>query len=89
VRRAAKTDANQREIVAALRGVGASVLPLHRVGQGCPDLLVYYRRFHLLEVKSGPKEPLTDDEAAFIATWKGPVAVVSSVDQALKVVGAV
>ena len=40
MRRAARTDANQAEIVAALRGVGASVQPLHAVGQGCPDLLV-------------------------------------------------
>lgn len=89
MRRAAKVDVNQAEIVAALRGVGASVLPLHRVGHGCPDLLAAYRStLYLLEVKSGPKEPLTDDEAAFVASWQGPVAVVTSTDDALKVIGA-
>lgn len=89
MRYAAKTDRNQRAIVAALRGVGASVLPLHRVGQGCPDLLAAYRStLYLLEIKSGPREPLTDDEAAFAAAWKGPVAVVTDADQALKVIGA-
>ena len=34
MRRAAKVDANQREVVAALRGAGASVQLLHAVGEG-------------------------------------------------------
>jgi hypothetical protein len=52
VRRAAKVDANQREVVAALRGAGATVQLLHAVGEGCPDLLVGYRGGnYLLEVK--------------------------------------
>lgn len=43
MRRRAHTDRNQPAIVAALRGIGATVQPLHAVGQGCPDLLVGYR----------------------------------------------
>lgn len=83
-----KTDFNQAEIVRALRGVGVLVLPLHRVGRGCPDLLAYRPatgRFHLIEVKSGPKESLTPDEAAFSAAW--PVDVVCDPESALEVVG--
>jgi len=38
--KAARTDANQSEIVAGLRAIGATVQPLHAVGKGCPDLMV-------------------------------------------------
>ena len=43
---AARVDANQPEIVKALRGVGATVQHLHKVGQGCPDLMVGWRLLH-------------------------------------------
>jgi Holliday junction resolvase len=48
VRRAARTDANQDGIVAALRGAGASVQSLAATGKGCPDLLVGWRGANLL-----------------------------------------
>jgi hypothetical protein len=77
-------DGNQAAIVKALRAVGASVEPLHRVGAGCPDLLVGYRRKNLLlEVKDGPKAPMTGDQVEWHETWRGQVAVVRSVDDAL------
>jgi len=92
IRRAAKVDANQPEIVAALRKAGASVTPLHAVGSGFPDLAVGYRGTnHLLEVKDGAKPPsarkLTDDEAAWHATWRGSAAVVKDIPEALATVG--
>jgi hypothetical protein len=40
---AAKVDANQAAVVAALRKIGASVQPLHGVGAGVPDLLVGFQ----------------------------------------------
>ncbi|HJP47915.1 hypothetical protein [Acinetobacter venetianus] len=43
MRRAAKIDANQTEIVKALRKFGASVQSLASTGKGCPDLLVGFR----------------------------------------------
>ena len=43
MRRAARVDRNQAEIVVALRAGGASVQPLHAVGKGVPDLLVGWR----------------------------------------------
>ena len=88
MRRAAKVDANQSEIVAAFRKAGATVTPLHAVGQGCPDLLVGFRGVnYLVEVKDGAKPPsarkLTPDQVSWHDTWRGQVAVVKSAAEAL------
>lgn len=68
MRRAARVDSNQLEIVAALRSVGASVFVI-----GLPvDLLVGYKgHTMLMEVKTGPKKPLTALQHAFFANWTG------------------
>ena len=92
MRRAAKVDANQAEIVAALRGVGCSVQPLHAVGGGVPDLLVGKGGVNLLvEVKDGSKRPsarrLNAVQQEWHDAWRGNVAVVSSVAEALTLVG--
>lgn len=86
-RRSARTDGNQGEIVAALRAAGALVLSLHRVGQGCPDLLAARGgTVFLLEVKEA-HGALTDDQRAFIAAgW--PVQVVRTPEDALRAIGA-
>ena len=88
MRRAAKIDANQTEIVKALRQVGASVQSLASTGKGCPDLLVGFRGVNwLLEIKDGQKvksaRKLTDDQVVWHQTWRGKVYIVESVDQAL------
>ncbi len=93
MRRAARVDANQSEIVDALRKVGATVQPLHTVGKGCPDLLVGYRgENHVLELKDGSKPPsarkLTDDELEWHDSWRGRVFVVNDVREALIAIGA-
>lgn len=90
MRRAAATDRNQAEIVAALRAMGATVQPLHAVGQGCPDLLVGWRgRNVLLEVKDWKAMPskrkLTPAQVEWHGGWKGQVVVVENVDAALAV----
>ena len=88
MRRAAKVDANQADIVDALRSVGAKVQPLHQVGGGVPDLLVAINgRFMLIEVKDGSKPPsdrkLTPDQVKWHAEYAGfPVYVVTDVTQA-------
>lgn len=92
MRRAAKVDRNQSEIVGALRDMGASVQPLHAVGQGCPDLLVGFRGVnHLIEVKDGAKSAsrrkLTDAQLQWHPAWRGSVTVVSSVDEAMRAIG--
>ena len=92
MRRAAKVDANQAEIVADLRACGVSVQPLHTVGSGTPDILCGWRnRNVLIEIKDGSKPPsarrLTPDQADWHAAWRGQVAVAESTEQALSIIG--
>jgi hypothetical protein len=81
-------DANAPAIALALRRCGASVLDLHAVGGGCPDLLVGYRGASwLMEVKTatGAVRP---SQAAFARDWRGaPVVVVRSAAEALAAIG--
>jgi len=85
-----KTDANQTDIVKALRRIGCSVQSLAAVGKGVPDLLVGYGKNILIEVKDGNKPPsaqkLTVDQVGWHESWRGQVAVVNSVDDALDLV---
>jgi Holliday junction resolvase len=92
MRRAARIDANQPEIVEALRKAGCSVQILSAVGHGCPDIAVGRGAFnYLLEIKDGSKPPsarlLTNDELAWHVQWKGSASVVYDVPSALKAVG--
>jgi Holliday junction resolvase len=90
MRRAARIDDNQKEVVKALRKAGCRVLSLAAMHNGCPDLLVYRAgQLYLLEVKDGDKfksrQKLTPHQVQFHADW--PVSVVNSVDSALVAVG--
>jgi hypothetical protein len=93
VRRAAKVDQNQSEIVAALRQIGCSVQLLHSVGAGCPDLMVGFRGdTFLLELKDGNKPPSarkkTEAQVIWHDAWRGkPVAVVCNIREALEAIG--
>ena len=93
MRRAARIDANQEQVVSALRAAGASVQSLAGVGVGVPDLLVGYQgKTLLLEVKDGKKPPserrLTEDQVKWHGAWRGgPLAVVDGVDAALRMLG--
>ncbi len=93
-RRACRVDANQPQIVDALRAVGAKVQPLHTVGGGVPDLLVLYRKtYFLVEIKDGAKPPsaryLTPDQQAWHREFAAPTLhVVNTVNQALEAIGA-
>lgn len=90
MRRAAKIDANQTQIVEALRAYGATVRVVTQ-GNGLPDLLVGYRGHTLLlEVKDGRKVPsarkLTPAEEKFFQEWTGGLlAKVESVDEAIDI----
>ena len=94
MRRAAKVDANQAEIVKALRQIGCSVEHLHSVGRGCPDMLCGFKNNnYLLEVKDGNKpkssRKLTPDHVVWHQSWRGRVYVVESVEQAIEIVNKV
>lgn len=90
MRRAAKVDLTQSEIVKTLRDCGASVQLLHAVGHGCPDAAVGFRGHNVfLEIKTGERpcdRKLTKDEADWHSKWAGQVAVVSTPDEALNAV---
>lgn len=90
MRRAAKIDANQNQIVTNLRQLGCSVAVTSMVGKGFPDLVVGYRgKNYLFEIKDGSRFPsqrkLTADEQAFFDSWKGSVQKVESFDDCLEV----
>lgn len=92
MRRAAKVDASQAAIVAALRDAGASVQSLAAVGDGCPDLLVGHAgRTVLLEVKEphvkGKLRPSQVDWHLAWMPYGGPLFVVETPEQALRVMG--
>ena len=80
MRRAAKVDSNQQEIVAALRSCGVSVeiigLPL--------DLLIHSRLgTALMEIKTDEGR-LTKQQVDFISRWPGPIHIVKTKDAALR-----
>lgn len=93
MRRAAKVDANQEQVVDALRAAGATVQTLAAVGKGVPDLLVGYQgKTLLLEVKNGRKPPserkLTEEQLKWHGAWRGgPLAVVDGPESALRMLG--
>jgi len=84
--RRAKVDNNQRDIVQRLRAAGFSVLHLHAVGDGCPDICVGYKgKNYLLEIKNGAGR-LTDKQVKFFGEWKGSASVVRTFEQAQEVI---
>ena len=87
---ARRIDANQNEIVDALRKFGATVRVVTQ-GDGIPDLLVGYNGYTILmEVKDGQKVPsarkLTEAEQKFFQTWSGGMlVVVNGAEEALDI----
>ena len=78
-----RVDANQAEIVQALRGIGATVQHLHMVGKGCPDIMCGYRgHVWLYEIKTKSGK-LTDDEKRWHDEWRGRVFVIRNAQQAI------
>lgn len=90
-RRAAKVDANQPDIVDALRKIGCSVQLLHMVGSGCPDILVGYHGVnYLIEIKDdsqpASKAKLNDLQIEWHQSWRGHRSVARNVDEAIMIV---
>ena len=87
MRHAARVDANQAQIVSALRAAGAYVWII-----GLPvDLLVGYKgHTFLVEIKNGPKKSLTGLQADFFENWSGStLARIDGPEAALRMIGAV
>ena len=89
MRRAARRDASEDQIVSALEACGAYVTKINDAGRF--DLLCWYRGHTLLlEVKDGRKPPsaqkLTPAEEKFHCEWPGDnLHIVNSVDSALAI----
>ena len=88
MRKKARVDANQKEIVQELRKRGISVLHTHQLGRGAPDIIVgYMNSNYLIELKDGNKsksqQRLTKDELDFSLKWRGSYAVCNSLEQIL------
>lgn len=91
MRKKARVDANQKEIVTELRKLDVSVLHTHQLGKGAPDLILGYRNDNfLIELKDGSKtksqQKLTPDEIEFQNKWQGNYAVCNSLEQVLTVI---
>ena len=86
-----RVDINQKEIVEVLRKLGCSVAVTSMVGKGFPDIVVGRNgKNWLLEIKDGNQPPskrsLTDYEFIFHENWKGQIAIVNNVEQAIEVI---
>tara|TARA_R110001606_G_scaffold225925_2_gene374013 strand:- start:230 stop:520 length:291 start_codon:yes stop_codon:yes gene_type:complete len=91
MRKRARVDANQKQIVAQLRGIGCSVLHTHQLGKGAPDIIVGYNfNNYLIEIKDGEKplgqQKLTPDEIQFQAEWQGNYYVINSFDKLREII---
>lgn len=91
MRKKARVDANQKEIVQELRKREISVLHTHQLGKGAPDIIVgYMGRNYLIEIKDGSKsksqQKLTKDELEFASKWGGTYAVCNSLEQILRLI---
>lgn len=86
MRQRARVDKNQTEIVSGLRKTGCSVVCLHTIGAGCPDLLVGYNGQNWLIELKDKKGTLTPAQVGFHASWLGSVYVVRSLEEAIDIV---
>lgn len=91
MRRAARADKNQSDLVSQLREIGAEVQHLHQLGGGVPDLLVGYKgRWSLAEVKNPTLPPskrqLTPDEREWHEHFApfAPVFIWETIEDALR-----
>lgn len=82
---AKRTDANQREIVDALRQMGYSVEITSGLGNGFADLVVGKPgEVWLIELKSSAKAEFTEKQIEFRKRWKGkPVVRLNSLEEAI------
>ncbi len=82
-RYAKRRDANEPEIVKALRQIGASIKRLDDV-----DLLVGWRgKNFLLELKT-ENGKLEESQEFMVTNWRGQYDIVRSAEEALRAIGA-
>lgn len=89
MRRAAKADDNQPQIVKAFRQLGFDVAHTHTIGKGFPDIVVGRNGINtLVEIKDGKKvksqKQLTADEKEFHENWRGKIIIIESVEDVIE-----
>ena len=91
IRRAAKIDDNQNDLVELIRAMGVSVAITSAAHDGFTDLVIGFGGVTVLvEVKDGAKEPsrrkLTPPQKIFHGSFKGAITVIESEQQAIELV---
>lgn len=83
-----RVDNNQKQIIHTFIALGASVLNLSRVGEGCPDILIGYKNQSVLcEIKQNEKSTFTESQIKFMQNWRGgTVSRIDSVDAAIRLI---
>ena len=92
MRRAARVDDNQPEIIEHFRCRGASVAITSNQHKGFPDLCVGYMGISVLvEIKDASKPPsaraLTPDQIDFFQNWRGACCVITSEQDVIALLG--
>jgi hypothetical protein len=78
---AKKSDKNQPRLIEFLRSLGCSVVSLHAVGGGVPDLLIGYEgKNYLIEVKN-QNGRLNARQKKWHLEWKGQVVILKNEEE--------
>lgn len=82
-RQAARIDANQPEIVKALRKLDGVSVELDK-----DDILVGYQgATYWIEIKTGPKAKIKESQKKLVENWQGHYAICWNIDQILYEIG--
>tara|TARA_R100000951_G_scaffold36215_1_gene30961 strand:+ start:1198 stop:1497 length:300 start_codon:yes stop_codon:yes gene_type:complete len=86
MRRAARVDANHKQIVQGLRSSGCTVQDLSAVGKGCPDILVGRNGINILiEIKT-EKGKLTKRQIQWHQEWRGNAIIATTTQEAIEAI---
>lgn len=88
--RVKRTDGNQLKLMQQIRALGFQVVSTHEVGKGFPDLVMCVRKQNiLLEVKDPSQRKsdrkLTPAEEDFHKLWEGPLYIVETIEDIIKI----
>lgn len=87
-----RRDDNQKEFIEDMEVIGATVVDLSSIGDGCGDVLVGYMfRNFLFEIKN-PEQPkskrqLRKSQVKFSNAWKGQYRKVETSAEAMRIMG--
>lgn len=87
-----KVDSNQKRVMQLCRQIpGVSVVTIHTLGKGVPDLILGYKgKNYLIELKDGAKsesrKQLTNDEKEFHDKWQGQICIAEGIEDILKLI---